>query len=42
MFFKKIQKKNKIQNSFNLACAVGYTGNNRDIKCTFPSNGHDC
>lgn len=25
-----------------LACAVGYTGNNCDTKCTFPSYGHDC
>lgn len=43
MFFFFQKTKNKKQNIiiFNLACAVGYTGNNRDIKCTFPSYGHD-
>lgn len=25
-----------------LACAVGYTGNNCDTKCPFPSYGYDC
>lgn len=42
-FFEKQKIKNKKQNIiiFNLACAVGYTGNNCDIKCTFLSYGHD-
>lgn len=38
MFFLK---KNQNIIIFNLACAVGYTGNNCDIKCTFPSYSHD-
>lgn len=32
----------KIYLIHQLACAVGYTGNNCDTKCTFPSYGHDC
>lgn len=26
----------------DLACDVGYTGNNCEAKCTFPSYGHEC
>lgn len=27
---------------YDVACIVGYTGDNCDNKCTFPSYGHDC
>lgn len=34
--------KNYMHSLYDVACVVGYTGDNCDNKCTFPSYGNDC
>lgn len=39
-FERRIKK--QMYSFYDVACVVGYTGDNCDNKCTFPSYGHDC